>query len=184
MELTRGQLTWVARQARENKYLLKKPEEFKVVKVSKQTKKVMKSSGITVTKKDKAIIPLKGFDSAKVVKEKIIFEGTNKKTGKKIKETVTLAQAGDFHAKLKNLSKKKLKRNEYLTVKIGDNAAFNSRFQNYADLFHYVKNVFTPKDPGVNKEKLFRFISVVEIQETNATKKQATKGTPVKTRRK
>jgi hypothetical protein len=183
MELTRGQLTWVARQARENAQLLKRPDEFKVAKVSKSTAKAMKASGIKVSKTNKAIVPLKGFDKATIKGEKIIFEGRNKKTGKGIKETVTLAQAHDFHAKLKHLSKTKLKKNQYLTVKIGDNASFNNRFQNYADLFHYVQNVFTPKDRGQSKEKLLRYMSIVEI-ESKPHAKETTKGTPTKTRRK
>lgn len=124
----------------------------------------MKASGIKVSKTLRAIVPLKGFDSATIRGEKIIFEGRNKKMGKRIKETVTLAQSHDFHAKLKHLSKTKLKKNQYLTVKIGDNASFNNRFQNYADLFHYVNNVFTPKDKGQSKEKLMRHISIVEIE--------------------
>jgi Mn-dependent DtxR family transcriptional regulator len=167
IELTRGQLTWVARQARENSQLLKHPENFKVAKVAKSTAKAMKASGIKVSKTLRAIVPLKGFDTAKIRGEKIVFEGANKKTGKRIKETVTLAQAGDFHAKLKHLSKTKLKRNQFLTVKIGDNASFNNRFQNYADMFHYVQNVFEPKDKGVKKEELMRWMSVVEIEERN-----------------
>ena len=183
MELTRGQLTWVARQARENAQLLKRPEDFKVAMVSKSTAKAMKASGIKVSKTNKAIVPLKGFDKATIKGEKIIFEGRNKKTGKGIKETVTLAQAHDFHAKLKHLSKTKLKKNQYLTVKIGDNASFNNRFQNYADLFHYVQNVFTPKDRGQSKEKLLRYMSIVEI-ESKPHAKETTKGTPTKTRRK
>ncbi len=183
MELTRGQLTWVARQARENAQLLKRPDEFKVAKVSKSTAKAMKASGIKVSKTNKAIVPLKGFDKATIKGEKIIFEGRNKKTGKGIKETVTLAQAHDFHAKLKHRSKTKLKKNQYLTVKIGDNASFNNRFQNYADLFHYVQNVFTPKDRGQSKEKLLRYMSIVEI-ESKPHAKETPKGTPTKTRRK
>lgn len=177
-ELTRGQLTWVARQARENAQFLKRPEQFKVAQVAKATAKAMKASGIKVTKTGKAIVPLKGFDTATIKGEKIIFQGRNKKTGKGIKETVTLAQAHDFHAKLKHLSKTKLKKNQYLTVKIGDNASFNSRFQNYADLFHYVKNVFIPKDKGASKEKLMRYMSIVEIESSPNAKAPKKKKAP------
>jgi hypothetical protein len=155
--------------------LLLHPEQFKIATVSKSTAKAMRDSGIKVTAKLKAIVPLKGFDSAKIRGEKIVFEGVNKKTGKKLKETVTLAQAGEFHAKLKNLAKTKLKKNQYLTVKIGDNASFNNRFQNYADLFHYVQNVFQPKDVGQTKEKLMRYMSVVEVEESKPHAKQAPK---------
>ena len=100
----------------------------------------------------------------------------NKKTGAKIKETVTLAQAHDFHAKLKHLSKTKLKKNQFITVKIGDHATFNNRFQNYADLFHYVNNVFSPKDRGESKENLMRYMSIVEI-ESKPHAKQTPKNT-------
>lgn len=175
MELSRGQLTWVARMARENAQFLKRPEEFKVAKVAKSTAKAMKDSGIKVTKTNRALIPLKGFDSATVRGEKITFTGTNKKTGAKITEKVTLAQSGEFHAKLKHLSKTKLKKNQFITVKIGDNATFNNRFQNYADLFHYVQNVFTPKDRGQSKEKLLRYMSIVEIESKPHATKAPTK---------
>lgn len=124
----------------------------------------MKASGIKVSKTLRAIIPLKGFDKATIKGEKIIFEGSNKKTGTAVKETVTLAQSHDFHSKLKRLAKTKLEKNQYLSVKIGDNASFNNRFQNYADLFHYVQNVFEPSDSGQSKEKLFRYMSIVEVE--------------------
>jgi hypothetical protein len=169
--------------ARENRFLLNNPDKFKVATVSKATKKELKSSGFQVTKTNKAIIPLKGFDKATIKKGTIIFEGVNAKTKKTIKETVTLATSKNFHDKLLSLSKKKLGRNQMLTVKIGDNAAFNNRFQNYADLFHYINNVFTPKDPGESKARLMRYMSVVEISEDrkpNAEKAQKTKDKKVK----
>lgn len=175
MELTKWQLHNLKAKALEFKRLIDHPEEFKVAKVASKTAKVMKASGIKVSKTNRAIIPLKGWSKATVKGDKIIFEGTNKKSGNRMKETVTLAQADDFHAKLKRLSKTKLKKNQALTVKIGDNAAFNNSFQNYADLFHYVNNVFTPKDRGQTKEKLIRWMSIVEVEKNPHATKAPTK---------
>lgn len=156
-------MTWVANRANKFKELLKSPDKFKIATVNKESAKAFKSSGYKVTKTGKAIIPKKGFDKVTVRNGTVIFEGVNPSTGKSIKETVTLATSKDFHDKLLGLSKRKLKKNEMLTVKIGDHAAFNARFQNYSDLFHYVQNVFTPKDNGARKEDLVRQMSIVEI---------------------
>lgn len=156
---------------------IKHPENFHVAKPQKATLETLKKSGYHTTKKG-ALIPLNTvdgskFDSAKIVKGKIVYTGKTK-DGKKITEKVTPVSAPDFHDALLAASKKKLKKNQMLTVKIGDNASFSSRFQNYADLFRYITQDFKPKGT-VNGKKvtakyLLRYISLVEVE--NATTKK------------
>lgn len=177
--LTKGQLTWVINRANKYAHLLKKPEDFKVAKVSKTTAKELKACGYDVTIKDRAIIPLKGFKSAKISRGKLKFDGVTP-GGAKITETVTLSTAKDFYSKLEKLNKKKLKRNQYLTVKIGDNAEFKRKFTNYEDLYNYITYVFEPKDRGQTKAKIMRYMSIVELEILNVKKSTSTKGTPIK----
>lgn len=181
MELSKWQTHNLKVKALEYRQFLLHPEEFRVFDIDKKNVKAFKDSGLKVTGKRKSVIPLKGFDDVQVDGEKLIYTGRNKR-GKKITEKITLAQSGNFHARLKELSELKLKKNQFITVKIGDNATFNNRFQNYADLYHYVQNVFQPKDKGQTKEKLLRYMSIVEIEEKSHAKEK-TKGTPTKTRR-
>lgn len=119
-----------------------------------------------------------------VLGEQLKFTGRNKRTGKGITETVTLSTSSEFHAKLKKLSQTKLKKNQFISVRIGDNATFSSRFKNYADLYHYVQNVFQPKDKGQTKAGILRYMSVVEIETNPKAKNESTKGTPTRTGRK
>lgn len=135
--------------------------------VSKKTAKQLKESGYKVTRLGKAIIPKKEFEKVQIKDGALKFTGTNK-SGQKITEKVTLVSAKDFHSKLLSISKKPLKRNQMLTIKIGDNSAFNARFQNYADLHKYLTMEFKP-NPGKNGKKttvaqLMRHISIVEIE--------------------
>lgn len=41
-----------------------------------------------------------------------------------------------------------------------------ARFGKYSDLYHYVTNVFTPKDPGTEKAKLVMQMSIVTLEQS------------------
>lgn len=180
-QLTKWQKHNLKVKAQQYAHVLQKPNEFKVFDIDSKSVKAFKDSGLEVTGKRRAVVPLKDFDDVKLEGKNLIYTGKNPR-GKRIKETVTLSQSGEFHAKLKELSEIKLKRNQFLSVKIGDNARFSKKFSSYADLFHYVQNVFEPKDRGQSKAKLMRLMSIVEIEEKAPNAKQKTKGTPTKTR--
>lgn len=162
-ELSKGQKGWLTKVVKANRELIKFPERFDVKKVSKSSAKDLKSSGYQITKSRRAIIPKKGFEKITLSKGQLTFEGKNHKTGKKITEKVTLTNTSTFDKKLKELSGKKLKQNQMLTVKIGDNAAFNTAFKSYGEMLQYLRN-FEPKDPGMTRAKIARYISIVEIE--------------------
>lgn len=170
---------WITRKANEYAEVLKHPENFEVKTVKKrETLRDLKASGYQTTKTKKVIIPLHTsdsgkFDSARIVKGKIIFKGSG------LTETVTPSTVKDFHKKLKTLADKKLKNNQMLTVKIGDSASFNSRFDSYADLYKYLTQTFNPK-PGKDGKKikgrdLMRYMSIVEVKNE---KPQSNRNTP------
>jgi hypothetical protein len=172
--LSPQQKGWITRRASEYAQVIAHPDAFHIAKVGKTAAVELKASGYKVSKTRRAFIPLKSaehqgamYDSAKISKGKVIFKGG------KITETVTPATAANFHGKLSELASKKLKNNQMLTVKIGDNASFNSRFQSYADLYKYLTKEFKP-NPGKNGKKitgksLMRHMSIVEV-ETSAKK--------------
>jgi hypothetical protein len=171
--LSPQQKGWVTRRAAEYAQVLAKPENFHIAKVSKKTAAEFKGAGYKVTKTQKLIVPLhtseRGkFESAKISKGKIIFKA------KGITETVTPSNAKNFHAKIAELSKKKLKNNQMLTVKIGDNASFNSRFDNINDLFKYLTTTFKPNG-GKTAKDLSRYMSIVEVEKTGAAKNESSR---------
>lgn len=161
---------------RDAKYsrVIKHPDEFHVAKVGKPMQKELKGSGYYVTPTGKAIIPLETsergrFDSVKIKKGKLIFKGGG------ITEIVTPSTAKNFHSKIAELTKKKLKKNQMLTVKIGDNASFNHRFGSYADLYKYLTTTgadgFNRKH-GITDQQLGRYMSIVEVETKAETRKQ------------
>ena len=172
-------------------HVVRHPELFHIATVSNKTAKVIKDSGKStqnnvtpykVTKKNRVFIPLNGFASAHIKNGEIIFEN---KSGV-LSERVSLVGASDFLTKLKSLTKKKLAKNEFLTVKLGANDSFHrARFSSYADLYKYVNEYFAPHLHGKDRADLMAQLSVVKvvmpqqpkyIKRKNATKKKPGKG--------
>lgn len=178
--LSRGQKSYLTKFINSDAYkelihAVKKPEEFHMANVGKKTAKELKESGYKVTRLGKAIIPKKEFSKVEIQKGAIKYTGTNR-AGEKITEKVTLVSAKNFHSKLLSIAQKPLKKNQMLTIKIGDNAAFNTRFQSYADLHKYLTMEFKP-NPGKNGKKqtvaqLMRHISIVEIEKVKRSGKE------------
>lgn len=162
-DLTKGQKGWVTKKAKEYHELLAHPERFSVRNVSKDTAKSMKKAGVKVSKTNRAIIALKGFDSVKVKGASLEFNGTNKKTGAKVKESVSLIGSSNFESRIKALSKIKLKKNQTLSVKIGNSATINTGFQNVKDLIQYVNTIKFNLKRGQSTADVLRQISIVEI---------------------
>lgn len=143
-------------------HYIKRPEDFVVRKVSEKTASTMKKSGIKATATNRAVIPKKGFDAVHIKGDKLTYEGRTK-SGTKVTETVSLIGSPNFEAHIKHLSKKKLKRNQALTVKIGENSTLNRSFQNIAELSQYVNNIQFKLGAGQTKGDILRQISIVEI---------------------
>lgn len=186
-------------------HYIKRPEDFVVRKVSDSTAAALRDSGIKATAKNRAVIPLKGFDSLEIVTTshkrikrdesgkpvkgkggkpktetikgvQLVMTGRTKR-GAKITEKATLVGGQNFEAHIKHLSKKKLKKNQVLAIKIGENATLNRTFQNMADLIQYAKNIDFKLKRGGDRAEVERIISVVEIDgaPSYAKKTQATK---------
>ena len=147
------------------------PEKFHIANVSKKVKNELKQSGFLATpKKSKVIIPLHSSERGEFTKAKIVTRKNKKRgtfthivmTGPGIRETITPSNAANFHDKLNELAKKKLKNNQMVTIKIGDNATFNTRFDNVNDLYKYMKEDMKIKD--TTAEALARYMSIVEVE--------------------
>lgn len=156
-KLSSGQKSHITKLANEYRHALAYPKAFHIAKVSAARAKELKDSGFKVTKTGRAIIPLKGYEKASIKPGRIIFSHES------YTDETVLGGAKDFYKNAMKLRGKKLKRNQYLTVRIGDNAEFSRKFISWADLINYVNNVFQPKDPGESKERILGFISVVTV---------------------
>lgn len=166
---------------------IEKPEKFAAPVVREKTAKALKGSGYLVTPRGRAIIPLTdGAQKARIARIDgdgvIQFE----KQGE-IRQTL-LASRENFLKRLEQLTKKKLGKNQMVTLQIGNHAPFKQKFTSFGQLFYYAEQ-FTPDDPDEDVENLFPLMSIVTItgpaQTRQApTKKAGEKGTPTKTRRK
>lgn len=154
------------------KFFLNNPKEFHVAKVGAKTQAVLADSGFKLLPNGKAVIPKKGADSVKVKKGSVTYKRGN------VTYEDKLVGAEDFFPTLKKLSKKKLPRNQMLTVQVGDNLPFQrARFSSYADLYRYLQEWKPNLANGDTKEKVMSFVSIVTINKspTNAPKKAAPK---------
>lgn len=158
--LSTGQKARITFLAKEYGHVLKHPEKFHIARVGPATAKTLKASGFRVTPKNVALVPLHDYQSASIKNGQIVF-----RSGRLTEKTI-LAGYKDFHKKLKALAAKKLPPNSLVTARIGDNSPFmRSRFSTYADLYKYVFEIFTPKDPDTDKQKLVMQMSVVTIED-------------------
>lgn len=140
-------------------HAIKHPEAFHIATVGKARAKELRGAGFKVTPKNKAVIPLHEYTSAKIKKGMIEF-----KAGR-MTEKVILSNSDNFHQKAFALSQRKLKKNEMLTARIGNNGPFlRARFVNYADLYHYVNHVFQAKDPGESTNRIRGLMSIVILE--------------------
>jgi hypothetical protein len=168
--LSTGQKSRIATLARDYGHALKHPELFHIAKVGEERKKELIKSGFKVTPTNRAVIPLMNYESARIKKGNIEFKANG------MSEKTYLAGSKNFIPTFEKLARKKLKRNQMITVRIGDHAPFNSRFNTVEALTHYVRNVFTPKDKGAEKEKLQRLMSIVTIEISPGKKNGKKKG--------
>ena len=161
------------------------PDLFHAPVVKSKTAKSLKKSGYLVTPRGRALIPLKGNAIARISQSgEIRFE----KPGEKSR--VLLKRGNEsFMDRLKRAMSRKLKNNQMVTVKIGNNSPFErARFSSYAQLFFYLEG-FEPDDDDPD-ENVWPFMQIVEItdykpkRQKKQTKKNYEKGTPTRTRRK
>lgn len=167
--LSSGQKSRITKLREEYEHFLKSPEQFHFTRVGKETARALADTGYKVLPGNRALIPLHEAQSASIKGGKITLNYG------RMKEEITLAGHKSFFPTLKELSGKKLKRNQMLTVAIGDNNAFQrARFGSYHELYKYIQE-WEPKDPYAKKKKLMAQMSIVtvEIEEPKRAKKKA-----------
>jgi len=163
-ELNKGHILNAQKQAIKFAHILAVKSDFAVREVSKSQAKDLRDSGFFVNKHGKAFIPKRDADRVTLRGDKLTYKGKDR-NGNPIKKVTTLASSMGFLGKLEKLSKQPLKPNQFITVQIGDNNAFNRRFQTHAELIQYLKEDFQPKR-GMSKSQLIRIMSIVEIEAT------------------
>jgi hypothetical protein len=168
--LNSGQKSQITKLARQYSQLIRNPKDFHVQAAPKGTREGLRTAGFTVNKGGKVIVPKYEYERVTVRRGHVTLQ----KGGKR--EDIYLAGSKQFFDKLKNLNetKKKLARNQMLTVQIGDNNAFSSRFRSYWELYQYLTK-FQPKDEGESREKLFARMSIVTIEDTTKAKSKRTR---------
>lgn len=141
----------------DNGHIVDIPTDFVKRTVSKQTKAIWQEKGYDVSKKY-LIIPKNGYDKIHVSKDKITRRNYEKS------ENIYSYKGLDLYNQLHRLENVKLKQGEYITLKIGKNAMFASRFNGVADLMKYLSK-WLPHDPNPNetKEDLIHQMSVVKF---------------------
>lgn len=169
--LNNGQKSQITKLARQYSQLISNPKDFHVQAAPKGSREGLRTAGFTVNKGGKAIIPKYGYERVTLRPGHVYLERDGKR------EDIYLAGSRQFFDKLKNLNetKKKLGRNQMLTVQIGDNNAFSSRFRSYWELYQYLTK-FQPKDEGEQRERIFARMSIVTITNTKTSKQSRSRG--------
>jgi hypothetical protein len=136
--------------------------------ISVAAKKIKLSNG-----KTKLIVPIEKGQKVTIKKGRAIFSGGG------FHEEVYKG-GWDFFDNAKKVFAKKLKRGEYVTVRVGDTRPFNRSFTDINTLFNYMQS-WTPRDE--QKEKLINHISIIrtdmpikKVKKQRTNKKLKTKG--------
>ena len=158
--MTKSQKANVAKKTKEYKHLLDHPEKFIVRIVSKNTKALIKRQGGDIkTVKNKVIIPLGNFTSAKVSKGKIIYDSPNRT------ESAFLVKPENILDQLEMLGNKKLKKNQLITARIGSSGGFlRSRYNSYQQLYLYITEFFGADMTEAKRDKLILQMTLVEVK--------------------
>jgi len=130
--------------------------KFIIRRVGNKRIKEMKESGFK-TFGNKVILPTDGFNpkQIKIKKNKVVYSGADKS------REIMIGPKINFLERLERLTKRKLMRGEFVTVRIGENAPFWRTFKDYAELLNYVTG-WTPKSLIDSSEELISQMSVVK----------------------
>lgn len=139
-------------------------QQFTARTVSNKTARHIDTAALKVktkTGKTRVFIPTPEGQKAHIKKGRVIIESKN------YREEI-YPGGWKFFENAKKLFKKKLGKNEYITVRIGNNAAFNRTFKDINSLLFYMRN-WNPKDEGEEKDDLIGHISIVKVKDDNQT---------------
>lgn len=163
--MTPQQKAAITRKHNKHKSVLNNLQDFARVIVNSNTAKKIDADSMRVKTKT-------GKVALFIHKEK--DQRVKVKRGRVIKESQQYREevypgGWNFFDNAQKVFKKKLKRNEYITVKIGDHQAFNRSFKDINSLLNYMA-AWTPKDKKTAKgrarlkEELISHISIVKVK--------------------
>lgn len=139
-------------------------QQFSVKTVSAKTAKNIDTAALkikTKTGKTKLFIPTPHGEKATIKKGRLILDSKN------YREEI-YPGGWQFFENAKKIFKKKLGKNEYITVRIGDNSAFNRTFKDINSLLFYMRD-WNPKDALESKDNLIGHISIVKVKDDSQT---------------
>jgi hypothetical protein len=141
-QLTRGQKSYITKQAKRYSDVLRNPGDYVSRRVSQSTAKLLKGAQYTV-KGQRVLLHTPGADKVSVARGKVKF------IRQRQSETVLLQNAPDFLRQLENLGdmNARLPRGTYVGFKIGDSQVIGT-FDSVADAYNYATNrrMFTGRD--------------------------------------
>jgi len=156
-KLNNGQKAAISRQFTAFSKVLDK--DYTRRSVSKAKAKKFKKAGYHVHN-NRVWLPTDGFDSKNIkIKTNSVDYGGPKAHKRRI---VQLTTGEDFLPKLKALSNKKLKKNEFVTVQIGDDNPFWTLFTSYEDLLNYIA-AWNPDDHDDMRDELIAKMSITSF---------------------
>lgn len=162
--LTPAQKGAITKRHNQHKSILNHLQQFTTRTVSNKTAKNITTAALKVKTKSgktKVFIPTPEGQSAHIKKGRVIIESKN------YREEI-YPGGREFFENAKKLFKKKLGKNEYITVRIGSNNAFNRTFKDINSLLFYMRD-WNPKDEGEEKDDLIGHISIVKVKDDNQT---------------
>lgn len=159
-KLTRQQKSAITRKHNKHKTIVTHLQAFAQRIVNKSTAKEIDTAALKVKTKSgkiKLFIPTPEGQTAHIKKGRVVIESKN------YREEI-YPGGWNFFKNAEKLFKKKLVKNEYITVRIGDNNSFNRTFKDINSLLFYMRE-WQPKDPLETKENLIGHISIVKVKD-------------------
>ena len=165
--LNQGQKAAITRLWRQNSAVITHADNFESRHVAKAAADKMRRDGYTVNKKGRVFVQKEGYDNVSI-KSRKKKDGTRevkitRATGNK-KSVTKVYSEFELLSALEKFDSDKLRKNQYVTVRIGDNAAFKLRYKDKKQLLDYVRNSWRPKDPGADRDFLISQMSIVTIE--------------------
>lgn len=147
-----------------HKSLLSNLQDFTIRTVSRKTAKSIDTAALkikTKSGKEKLFIPTPHGEKVRIKKGRVNLDTKN------YHEEI-YPGGWQFFDNAKKIFKKKLGKNEYITVRIGENAAFNRTFKDINSLLFYMRD-WSPKDAQESKQNLIGHISIVKVKDDSQT---------------
>lgn len=172
--LSPAQKGTITKLVKKYKAILKHPKDFVIRPVSKKTNDVAKKSGYLGNKKS-IFLPKHDAEKVSINNNKITYQRKGKK-----EEVFLIGDIKAFYKKA-NFLQSKLKKNQLVTFKYGQNAASNYSFNSLEELRKYLTEVLEPR---FKEKNMFSQISIVTLERPKILGKRVETVTERKTREK